>query len=427
MAVGDQAYVRLTLKQDVAFGEDLCIVGSSANLGCWDVSGAAVMQWSEGGIWVLETPMPCGVMVELKVVVRAQNGILKWFGVREKGEDGAFRGEEKNITLECRINRMGARGSRFVQKDVPFDLKAEDIATPENPVGGQKRSSQEDIAGMLRQMSRRSQSGSPRGNSNHEMVVYAKEQPEDIGAKIAEEVRAAAGRAVTYTTTTVTTVCVGADGQQVPPPQPQQFPAAGMPQSYTPPGYTQADMSKGGGHHGGGHHHGYGHGGRPEIQQPAAMGQPSHNGGGMKGGQGSPTGGNMKPNIDEEALKRSRESNSHIPRMGPVALHWPGEAAEVLCQGSWDDWAAPLTMEPAPGGGFRLLMVLPPGEYELKFIVDGEWCTNDSMEYTACDNKNNVVCASNAALAPLIGIGMKALGCGERQSAQAIQDEKVEH
>ena len=123
-------------------------------------------------------------MVELKVVVRCQNGILKWFGVREKGEDGAFRGEEKNITLECRINLMGARGSRFVQKDVPFDLKAEDIATPENPVGGQKRSSQEDIAGMLRQMSKRSQSGSPRGNSNHEMVVYAKEQPEDIGAKI---------------------------------------------------------------------------------------------------------------------------------------------------------------------------------------------------------------------------------------------------
>merc|ERR1712061_209155 len=106
--------------------------------------------------------------------------------------------------------------------------------------------------------------------------------------------------------------------------------------------------------------------------------------------------------------------NEGLPRYGPVAVQWPSpkepsapEPSAVLVRGSWDGWARDLAMEPAPGGGFRLLMVLPPGRYELKFIVDGTWTTSSDMERTECANKNNIVYANDMALAPFVPPALK--------------------
>nr|GMD13431.1 protein ptst, chloroplastic [Ipomoea batatas] len=57
---------------------------------------------------------------------------------------------------------------------------------------------------------------------------------------------------------------------------------------------------------------------------------------------------------------------------------WPNSASEVLLAGSFDGWTSQLKwlqrkMERSSAGIFSVTMLLYPGRYEIKFIVDGKW------------------------------------------------------
>ncbi|XP_019164781.1 PREDICTED: uncharacterized protein LOC109160963 isoform X2 [Ipomoea nil] len=55
---------------------------------------------------------------------------------------------------------------------------------------------------------------------------------------------------------------------------------------------------------------------------------------------------------------------------------WPKSASEVLLAGSFDGWTSQWLqrkMEKSSAGIFSVTMLLYPGRYEIKFIVDGKW------------------------------------------------------
>lgn len=350
----DQTVVRLTAKLEVSYGEDVFICGSVPNLGSWNVDKAAPMTCSDENLWVLEAPLPCGVRVELKLVVRAQGGQFSWLGVGEG-----------NFVLETSLGRIGARPSHFDGAGaLPFHLAAEDVGQPTDSCAAP-----EEDALAVRQK-RANQVGTP----PTEAGPSAPPTEAQIAALLAGQAMNI-GRAVQYTTTTVTTTAVTVAGEceQVPT---QMGQPVGMPQRYAPPGYSAhpspAIASC-----------------RDGVSNGQAQQAPSH--------QPALT------EVQQTYMRDAWKHNANIPRMGPVALAWPACGAEkVHVQGSWDDWASPLAMDPAPGGGWRLCMVLPPGEYECKFIVDGRWTISDDLERTTCANGNNIFQVNAVALAPAI-------------------------
>ncbi|CAN6443295.1 unnamed protein product [Victoria cruziana] len=56
----------------------------------------------------------------------------------------------------------------------------------------------------------------------------------------------------------------------------------------------------------------------------------------------------------------------------PVLITWSLGGNEVIVQGSWDNWISRKALISA-GKDHVILLVLPPGLYQYKFIVDGEW------------------------------------------------------
>ncbi len=53
-------------------------------------------------------------------------------------------------------------------------------------------------------------------------------------------------------------------------------------------------------------------------------------------------------------------------------------AHEAAVAGTFNDWQ-PQALKPAAKQGlFSLTMLLTPGEYEYRFVVDGQWCSDDS-------------------------------------------------
>ncbi|CAH9115273.1 unnamed protein product [Cuscuta europaea] len=73
--------------------------------------------------------------------------------------------------------------------------------------------------------------------------------------------------------------------------------------------------------------------------------------------------------------KQSRIDGFHIAMqlLRTVHIVWPNSASEVLVAGSFDSWTSKRKMEKSSSGIFSLTLMLYPGRYEIKFIVDGKW------------------------------------------------------
>lgn len=57
-------------------------------------------------------------------------------------------------------------------------------------------------------------------------------------------------------------------------------------------------------------------------------------------------------------------------------------AHEALVAGSFNDWQPqPLKAAKSPGS-FSLTVMLPPGDYEYRFVIDGQWCTDAACPET---------------------------------------------
>lgn len=59
-------------------------------------------------------------------------------------------------------------------------------------------------------------------------------------------------------------------------------------------------------------------------------------------------------------------------RKVPFVVRAP-EAREVSLSGDFTGWAEKLRLSPGPDGEWRTTLQLPPGEYQYRLIVDGEW------------------------------------------------------
>ncbi|KAJ0981934.1 hypothetical protein J5N97_010189 [Dioscorea zingiberensis] len=56
----------------------------------------------------------------------------------------------------------------------------------------------------------------------------------------------------------------------------------------------------------------------------------------------------------------------------PTMFTWSNGGKEVAVEGSWDDWKTKKALQKS-GKDFTIIKVLPPGVYQYRFMVDGEW------------------------------------------------------
>jgi len=366
--MAEQVAVRLVADIDVAYGEEVLVCGSVASFGSWELSQAALMKWQDGA-WTLLTPLPCGVRVELKIVVRPQGGGVRWLGIGPGGTE--------NVVLETSLGRGGAGGSRFVAVDgLPFGLTVQDLS-PEEAEGDE---------GHTLAVHRGQAQGSPPqpvGMSPGPQTM-AVPTPEVAAAFMLAGQAGSAGHAVTYTTTTTTTTAVTINGAGCG--------EVGLSDQLRPEAYAHDEQGI--------------RRSSPDApaltygpQAPVAISDEGPDRGGDESRGPPPPEASEK---EQAALVAARMCNAGVPRAGPAPLSWqaPG-AQDVRVRGSWDGWKRELSLEPAPRGGFRLMLILPPGEFECKFVVDGVWTTSDDLERTTCANRNNLIRVTEMVLVPV--------------------------
>jgi len=101
----------------VEFGQDLAIVGSTTELGEWQPNQALSMTWQENR-WVAETSLPTQSTIELKVLKRMTHDkeILSWNGLSG----------EANIIMNTTSGQQG-RTSFKTYEPLPFSLEVDDL------------------------------------------------------------------------------------------------------------------------------------------------------------------------------------------------------------------------------------------------------------------------------------------------------------
>ncbi|CAD7696781.1 unnamed protein product [Ostreobium quekettii] len=80
------------------------------------------------------------------------------------------------------------------------------------------------------------------------------------------------------------------------------------------------------------------------------------------------------------------------PKLVPTMIVWSHGGSEVAVEGSFDNWTNRQTLQQS-GKNFTVVKLLPPGVYQYKFIVDGEWKydPNQAAMYDEIGNVNNVL------------------------------------
>ncbi|XP_010251718.1 PREDICTED: SNF1-related protein kinase regulatory subunit beta-1 [Nelumbo nucifera] len=73
------------------------------------------------------------------------------------------------------------------------------------------------------------------------------------------------------------------------------------------------------------------------------------------------------------------------PEQGiPIMITWNYGGNDVSVEGSWDNWTSRRKLQRS-GKDYSLLLVLPSGIYQYKFIIDGEWRYIPELPYVADD------------------------------------------
>ncbi|KAI5079512.1 hypothetical protein GOP47_0004991 [Adiantum capillus-veneris] len=89
----------------------------------------------------------------------------------------------------------------------------------------------------------------------------------------------------------------------------------------------------------------------------------------------------FRKNMEEKdaQLERAREV---LKTLRTARLVWPNPGREVFLAGSYDGWASWTRMEKSSAGVFVTTLQLYPGQYEIKFIVDGFWTADPNRPRT---------------------------------------------
>ncbi|XP_047961165.1 protein PTST homolog 2, chloroplastic-like isoform X5 [Salvia hispanica] len=77
--------------------------------------------------------------------------------------------------------------------------------------------------------------------------------------------------------------------------------------------------------------------------------------------------------IVEVKQKRIGDARKSSKLLRTTSIEWPNSAAQVLLAGSFDGWKTQRRMRRSKLGVFSITLMLYPGSYEIKFIVDGKW------------------------------------------------------
>mmetsp|Transcript_7508 Transcript_7508/g.13513 ORF Transcript_7508/g.13513 Transcript_7508/m.13513 type:complete len:435 (-) Transcript_7508:229-1533(-) len=387
----DMANVKFSAVVDLAFGENLYLCGSAPALGSWDLDSAVRMSWSDGGNWSAILPLPCGVSIEFKLVIQVKGSHARWIGAGSSGEE--------NILMETSLARKGGERSRICNcTSLPLSLQIEDLgfSVSDEPryAGGtsivcsplKKRASGNFAQEFSIYTPPRSTSSRGMGNPYNFSDFDFSEYPSPPGRYPAPEVQAAiaAGRSVTVSTTTTKTTCITIGGADhgVGRPRPHRSFDALHEDATRDAGFGRCIASK-----------------PPKKSLPyQAASLPALadradaqrcNGTSLVPSANS--GRDAKDRRKEYAAEEARRFNRNLSRSGCAAVAWrqPG-ATTVRIAGSWDGWRGQVALEPIPGEGFGILLALEPGEYEFKFIVDGNWLASCDYE-TRGDHSNNVM------------------------------------
>lgn len=80
------------------------------------------------------------------------------------------------------------------------------------------------------------------------------------------------------------------------------------------------------------------------------------------------------------------------PKVVPVVFVWSHGGNHVELEGSFDNWTTRQPLQKS-GKDFTIIKLLPPGVYQYKFIVDGEWKydPNQPAMFDEMRNVNNVI------------------------------------
>ncbi|XP_073134103.1 protein PTST homolog 2, chloroplastic [Henckelia pumila] len=77
--------------------------------------------------------------------------------------------------------------------------------------------------------------------------------------------------------------------------------------------------------------------------------------------------------IVEKKQEQIYRAHKAIQLLRDTCIVWHNSASEVLLTGSFDGWTTQRKMEKSETGIFSVSLMLYPGRYEIKFIVDGMW------------------------------------------------------
>jgi len=80
------------------------------------------------------------------------------------------------------------------------------------------------------------------------------------------------------------------------------------------------------------------------------------------------------------------------PKLVPTMIVWNHGGQSVAIEGSFDNWTTRHQLQQT-GRNFTVVKLLPPGVYQYKFIVDGEWKydPNQAAMHDEAGNVNNVI------------------------------------
>eukprot|EP00056_Hartaetosiga_gracilis_P003221 m.61058 g.61058 ORF g.61058 m.61058 type:complete len:293 (+) comp11375_c1_seq1:44-922(+) len=56
-----------------------------------------------------------------------------------------------------------------------------------------------------------------------------------------------------------------------------------------------------------------------------------------------------------------------------VTFKWTGKGTKVGVSGSFNNWTDEISLQLQTDGSFSVSLTVPPGKYEYKYLVDGEW------------------------------------------------------
>lgn len=134
--------IRFNIKQKLDFGHQLAVVGSSHQLGSWNVSNTnGKLSWSEGDFWRGEAEIPTGP-VEFKLVVVGDGNAVNW----QPGENVALivpdsadaidvTGEESSLNLtiveaSTAVDESDVRDAEEDHEEVETGSAGEELSLP---------------------------------------------------------------------------------------------------------------------------------------------------------------------------------------------------------------------------------------------------------------------------------------------------------